>query len=261
MADFSLASIKTKVDKIRASIVDKKGSINKKNIYKNCTFIQNEFVNVYPYIEELKDIEKEKFLKENFYFTREDLVEEIGDLAFPKQEYEEIMKKLKPFISEQDLGALLYASKSCKIEDEGKKGKKGKIFTYNPFGEREKTLYNWLRSGEVFEKDLFPILNSLKKVDQSTELFLSIWDNYIKSHPFRVFVSKNMDEEELKDNILKRLILHGKKKIYVHSRGKTIFFSNKIINILIKEDLINFRLKKEDYTLGNSSARKFMIYK
>ncbi len=257
VSDFSLAQFKTKVGSIIGSIVDKKGSNNQKLIFKNCTFVLNPYAKVYPYQKELIELEKEKFLIENYYFTREDLIEDIAELAYPPKGFEEIMQRLKHFIPEKDLGTLLYASKVCKNENDGK------TITDDPkrstFCSREKTLYNWIRSGEVFEKDIFPMLNALEKEEMGGQLFLNWWNNFIEFHPFRIFVSINMETADLKEEVLKRILLYKQKKVYVHARGSRIKFSDKVIQQLVKSELNKFEVKPIDYILGNSKARKFII--
>lgn len=257
VADFSLAQFKTKVGSVLGSIVDKKGSSNQKLIFKNCTFVLNPYAKVYPYQRELIDLEKEKFLEENYYFTREDLVEDIAELAYPAKEYEEILQRLKPFISEKDMGILLYASKVCKQENAKQRIKEDT--KHISFCLREKTLYNWIRSGEVFEKDIFPMLNALEKEETGKQLFLNWWNNLIDFHPFRIFVSINMEDTDLKEEILKRILLYDQNKIYVHTRGARIKLCEKVIRQLFKNELKTFGIKPMNYILGNSRAKKFII--
>lgn len=264
-SDFSLVQFKARVEKLFGSIVDKRNSKNLKVTFKKCTFVLNEKASVYPYHKAMIEQAQEVFENEDFYFTRADLVNKIGALANPSSSHEKVMEQLRPYISVNDLGAILSASQVCNMEDKGVgeiKQREAHNKHIQAYKEKGRIIYNWLRSGEVFEKDILPVLSFYEKMDGGQLLFqTTIWDAFLKFHPFRFFVPGLILKEDLQDEILKRLFIYQQKEIKIYARGKKVDFTQKILEEL-KEELKNCEIKKSKlYVLGKTSARKFTISK
>lgn len=264
--DFSVVKLKAELQKILGSVVDKRNSKNLKIVFKKCNFVLNESATVYPYHEAMIKEANKSFEHEDFYFTRADLVKQIGELANPSLVHEKIMKALKGYVPDSDLGAILSATQVCKMEDDGtteNKRKDARRRHIQAFKERGKTIYNWLRSGEVFEKDILPVLPLYERMDGGKQLFqTTVWESFLKLHPFRFFVPRGVLKEDLQDEILKRLLIYQQKEVKIYTRGRKVRFTQTAINELKKEELVGYSVSRsKPYHLGDTPAMTFTITK
>jgi len=241
MAIFSLAEVKAKIDKLLE--INKSGQkivkIKKINL-KNVTFILNPRATAIPYHqaivdEELKQFNKQKTNSQELFFSREDQIDELKDMLYPGKDYDKILEKISPYISEDDNGALIYASMICKKENEKQEARDLINKLREAYKKRGLTLYNWLRCRDVFSQDIFPFLEFVKRKlgKEARSNFTPFWESLIKFHPHRIFVASKMFEEGLMDDILKRALLYKIKKICVYARKTRIGFARKIIKKLL----------------------------
>jgi hypothetical protein len=96
-----------------------------------------------------------------------------------------------------------------------------------------------------------------------TQLFNTLWETMITMHPHRVFVSINMNAEDLKEEIIRRTIFKESKKIIVYSRGTKNKISEKAAKMLSYNYLSNKKVKwelvKKKYKIGNNPAMKLEV--
>jgi hypothetical protein len=221
-----------------------------------------------PYTENLSEQEKKLWGKDEAYFLREDLVEPTMRILYPEGKYKKIIDALKSFIPQKDTASLLFAADIClkenkKSEFDGELARR-KLSEANP--RRGSILYNWLRSEEVIPFDLLPFIELKDNFQDKTlfnSLFTGIWEQFLTCHPLRIFVSVEMNEEKLLDEILKRAIFKKSKKIIIYSRG----LRNKIVNNLLKNlkvsyslgNKIKWKVQKKNYNIGLNDAMRVEI--
>ncbi len=219
---------------------------------------------ILPFVKKISRLLSQSFLQDEAYFCRSDMIEDVSKIIFPPRDYDNLIRKVKGILDKKDIGALLFAAKICEEENKGKgENKLEKIKLKSAFNQRGITLYNWLRSGDVFPEDILPLLSS-KKSFNNEQAFLTFFRNYFEDllsfHPNRIFVSLNMTKEELKTEINRRACFYDSKNIIIYSRsGRNKISEDLLKGIIILFLGIKFKIKKKIYPLGNSSAIKFEL--
>ena len=206
-----------------------------------------------------------QFLKDEAYFCRSDLLGDISQIMYPPKNYDNIIKKLKDIIDKNDVAALLFASKICEQENKGfREDKKEKRKLKDTFHRRGLTLYNWLRSGEVFPEEFLPLLgckNEFSSNEEFKSFFKEKFETFLDFHPKRIFVSTDIKPKDLINEIdLRACFYSSNDKLIIYSRSGTNQIAEKVIN---KKKIwfsnVCFNVKKERYKLGASFAIKFEL--
>ena len=221
-------------------------------------------------MKELSTLINEKYAKEKFYFTRNDLLPFIAESRVPTERYERTLSIIKPHlikIRPTEFGALRSAATICKLEDEGTSETelsaiRGKLSSCK-ICRWSNTFYNWLRCGEVFEQEIFPFMHFCIAVTDNSEefskLFLPFWYQRLAFHPTKVFVAKTMDVTELKFNLSIRLVDNKESEVKVYSRQSRNQIAKKAIDQFQRVHPNQFKIEIKKYLLGNTDARTFII--
>ena len=272
----NLIGIKAKIGEITGISYDKRGNIiinakgnRGKDINVPLTFNINIVSDVIPYMQKLSKLEKEKYKKDNFHFTRSDLIPFIAESRLPNEKYEGVLTILKPHLIKNrpfDFGALRAAATICKLEDEGTNEiEVNKLRQKLLLGHKCKwdhVLYNWLRCGEIFEQEIIPHMNFCLTITDNTKdfekLFFPFWEQRLSFHPTKIFVPMYMPENKLFFGLSTRLVDNKEKEIKVYSRSSRNKLANKVINNFIRKNN-NFEKEVKKYKLGLSDARTFII--
>ena len=267
MAIFSLGEINAKIKNLlELNQAGQKIVKIRKISLKNVTVVLNPRTAAIPYNQaiikdELARFDKQKADNQKLFFVREDQLDELQDMLYPGKNYDAVLKKIKPFVSDDDYGALTYSAMICKKENAGIEARQLILKLKEAYDKRGLTLYNWLRCGDVFPQDIFPYLTYIIRQQNvnTISVFTLFWENLIKFHHCRIFVHSWMIEEELLDDILKRAVILKIKKIYVYARKGRIPFAEKIIKKALSEDLKQFNLQEKSYTFGTGQAKTFIL--
>jgi hypothetical protein len=278
----AIAAIKNLIDiasKIKGKKIsdvksDKNGNINvtikvegKKDSNVVVTVPVNLYTNAIPYTKELANLAKENYNKENFYYTRSDILPSIAENQIPAGEYDKIIEKIRPYLKKSrlyDLIALHHAATICRLEDSN--APEEEVATYRSLlkTSRNYTLYNWLRCGDVFNEEILPQMNvcltitGRDDISNFEKLFLPFWDNRLSFHPTKVFVSHWKSKRELFLDIKTRLLDNQVNEIKIYTRkSRNKFAENIIKNFIQKNDNFDFNIKS--YKLGPTDARTFTI--
>lgn len=224
----------------------------------------NPRASVMPFLREVSAVQKQKFLDDEAYFCRKDLLGDVSRLLYPSNDYDKIIKVLKELLVDEDIGALLVASRICYEEDNGAdedKLRKSKLRSI--FGPRGINLYNWLRSGDVFQEDVLPLLSCRDQFTSEND-FKNFFKNHIEGlhdfHPGRIFVSTTMSRDDFISEINRRVCFYDAEKIVIYSRGGR----NKLAGSVLNRSVLYFSnrkyfMKSESYSLGASNAIKFEL--
>lgn len=256
--------IKAKIDSFLKLNPHISNNTNINNLWMNVT----DSAKILPFVQEISEQQKKAYLGDKAYFTREDLVEEVMRIIYPSEEYKKIINALDGFIPQKDISALLISARICKMEDD--------LIKFNELKEKHKlteaystrglTLYNWLRSGDVFPLDILPFIEAKINFSDNVlfnQLFNTFWESMINLHPHRIFVNMNMNKDDLIREILTRAIFKESKKIIVYSRCSRNHISQKV-----EKDLktsytlgkkIRWKNKKKKYKIGNNPAIKLEL--
>jgi len=242
----------------------RKADFPKTSYFKIYSIRTNPKAYVIPFVKEISDLVKEKFLKDEAYFCRSDLVEDVSKIIYPPRNYDNIIKKLKDIIDKKDIAALLFASKICEQENKGSgEDREERRRLKEAFNQRGFTLYNWLRSDDVFPEEILPLLgskDSFPSLEAFKLFFLNYFEDLIQFHPNRIFVATNMNPNYLTNEINQRVCFYPSRRLFVYSRSGRNQIAEKVIN---KKDIwfsnIQFKVKRKVYKLGASLAIKFEL--
>src|SRR3989344_6664163 len=102
MAIFSGVDINIKLKKIADKLISFGEKSEVKN-YENFSIVLNPNSKVVPYVKEISDLQKEKFMAGESYFSRVDLVEEVAKIIYPSKDYARIINKLKWILKDEDI--------------------------------------------------------------------------------------------------------------------------------------------------------------
>lgn len=274
----NLFGLDVKAEEIRGVSLDKKGNViinvkvsGKKDSIVTVSFPINLGTSAIPYLKGLSKVAKEKYLKENYFYTRADLLQPIAESQVTPKKYDDILSRLKPQLIKprpKDIGCLRYAAIICNREDSGATEKeletyRGELYHVH-HSTRGYTLYNWMRCGEVFEQEIFPFLNLCvtmsDKRDDFEKLFLPFWDGRINFHPNKIFVSRNMSTLDLQFNIKLRLIDNKQEEVRIYTRSSRIEFAKKAIEdfkMKMKDCTIN--VKEIPYKYGTCACKTYIL--
>lgn len=241
------------------------GGKSAKTEYKNCNFSSANRVS--PYLSaNAVDLVKE-YLCEQKFFSRDDNYEDVLNMIFPPKNYERIIDKISPYISEKDKGHLLAAASLCVKENKGMDTEEDikKLIEAKHFTKRARTIYNWLRSEDVFPQDIYPIIATRGGMNISAEdfrdkIFPKFWDEMISKHLWRIFVPRGSTRESLIAEITERIYLHKRESVYVYSRDNVNKLSKSVVYECKGYDgphHLNVSVKK--YDIGNHPALRFKI--
>lgn len=227
----------------------------------------NSKTNVSPFLKDVKEIAEEQlnsYFNDDVFFTRIDIAEEVAKVINPPRKYKKIIDKLNGLVEQKDIGALLYASRICEGEDKGEIKDDIQIRKLvEAYKNRGSTLYNWLRSEDVFPLDIIPLIESKDQfpdVESFHSVFKMQWENLIKFHPWRIFVSIKYSDEELREEILRRVVFWKMHEVFLYSRRTRNKFAS-----IVSKDCLNYidrsyKIDSKQYKIGDAPALRLKIY-
>jgi hypothetical protein len=224
-----------------------------------------------PFVKEICEEQIKSYLADKVFFTRVDIAEEVAKIINPPRKYEKIIQKLRGLLDEKDIGALFYAARIC--QKENKSESEGEIEIRRmaeAYGNRGRTIYNWLRSEDVFPIDILPIIESKQNFpdkESFNAIFRRQWEELIKFHPWRLFVKRGLpkeyqrNEEDLREEILKRFIFWEMREVFIYSRKSRNKIAKKVARYCLAYLGEHPRIAKKSYKIGNDPALRIKIYK
>ena len=133
------------------------------------------------------------------------------------------------------------------------------------FTKRGRTIYNWLRSGDVFTQDIYPVISMKGGMDVSDEIFKKeifpiFWNEMISKHLWRVFAKKRASKDDLVSEIIERIYFHKREHVYIYSRDNV----NRLANMAISDcskcgGSPNRRVSIKKYNIGKHPALRFKL--
>jgi len=148
------------------------------------------------------------------------LVDSNGKLMNPKKWMSDISKELVlEYLEDQDKAYLLASISICIKENEGLDTSGNSFKLCN---NRARTIYNWIRSEDVFPQDILPIISQRRKIAISDtgfkKQFKENWEEMIRKHHWRIFVGLDHSYEDLCADIIERIHLYDRPSVYIYSR-------------------------------------------
>jgi len=213
----------------------------------------------------------DELLRRDFGFGRLDLAPLQSEIAYQALTHEEIIKTLKQFLSEPDLGALACAAAIVRMEDEKKDA--ARVLTVRlaqAYGSRGKKIYNMLRSRifegtNIFQSIVCPFLDLVKKTYPDDPwkvrgIFGGFFEDILKYYPHGVWIAPKMDYKKVLLAVMGR-VKDAKVPVSIYARGSKDIETAKQICAEILKERSDLEVIKEDYTLGMDIACMMTIVK
>jgi hypothetical protein len=212
-----------------------------------------------------------------FGFGRVDIAEQQSELAYLSYTHEQLIKALKPYLPESDIGALVAASTVVRLEDKQDPASKQRSQELlanlrRAYGSRGRKIYNMLRSkvyqgATIFHSIIMPFLEEAKKTYPRDAwkvrgIFSAFFDDILRYYPRAIWVD-NPNPKALKRRYVRILgrITKEQVPVSVYARKtKCIRAAEEICELVLKARP-ELQLTKETYTLGSDIACMFTIVK
>lgn len=246
--------LKQAIEKQDLTLLRKSLVQNKSTVYKNCN-IRIYHINVEG-VKEAKDLfnieDRKELLDETgqkYVLTFDDVYKNDAELASPESKDLRMIKDFKPFLSEEDLGALNSALTIVRLENEGKINEAEKLLKQSreSYTRRGRVIYNWVESNE-FMSVIYPKLLSLKMEAKGLGhgeyspwlhgIFKMFFEKKMEYHERSIYMNASVPPEETLIQIQKRLLVDKVSEICVYTRKE-----RGIRNV---KSAVNMFLEKED---------------
>ena len=246
--EFSVLKVEPKV----ADIIEEQnlGKIIDKSSDKHTVIINNPTINVYKLdksvLEDLSDL---------FFIGKMDVIEEsmVSEEALLINNIKNVLKKIEPYLSGEDYGALSYASYMIKLEDKGKDVEELHRKLFDTYGHRGARIYSLLRAN-IFETDILPLIKEDAKREEISEHI-----NKMITAPEAIFVSKFMNKNSIKKQIENRFS-RGINSFQIFARASGVKTATEAIEETIKKEK-HVACKVEKYPLGEKEAVTITVQK
>lgn len=197
--------------------------------------VNNPFISIGGRAEDLRII-PELFIK-NIGLVREDIAQEELIILLNKKSVE-LLKKIKPFMDEEDKKALAYASTMIELENRGIDVIDMRDKLFRACKGRGVRIYSLLRS-KVLQRDILPLIDEYEKIEegswknQMAEIIRGMIKDMISYHPNVIYVHSDMKQYELLGEIYKR---KEEEFFEIFARGKCIKLAKNVIDKFIKQN-------------------------
>lgn len=214
---------------------------------------------------------KDLFEKADFGFGRKDLAPIESEIAYQTLDHRQIIKKIKPYLISQDVGALTCSATVIRLED---KQDKEADTLYKKlrecYGARGRKIYNMLRSkiyegSNIFESIICPFLDiaQSKYPDDPFKvrgIFTKFFEDILMYYPYGIWINKPKEVKDYQIKVLGRLRRESL-PISVYARGKScIDTAIEVCKFVIENDS-ELALEREDYELGKDIACMLTLHK
>lgn len=215
-----------------------------------------------------KEVEKVPQLieKENFIVIREDLLP-----LFYRQlmvSNEDILERIRPYLSTKDYGAFLNAVSLIRAEDSKRSGEVEELYRklWRDYSVRGRKIYNLLRSNK-FAEYVMPRLEALEKMYNKTEEiakgFQEFLNKTLEYMPYAIWVNPFMTVEDIVTQIRKRVIGDKVPLLCVYGRGTQIAkvkeACEKFFDELEENEKMKFARGSEEYEIGLTEGITYFI--
>ena len=230
--------------------------------------------NTLPFDATTEKLAKQLF-EHNFGFGRADLAEQQSELAYVSLTHAQIIKTLKPYLTQADQGALVAAVTVVRLEDKRDPDSKQRSHTLlenlrNAYGSRGRKIYNMLRSkvyggATIFHSIILPFLDDVKKRYPSDQwkvrgIFSAFFDDLLRYYPRAIWVNSPGKVKKRSLGVLGR-IQKEQMPITVYARTARCISTAEGICQVVLDARPELQIIKETYTLGPDAACMFTIAK
>jgi hypothetical protein len=233
--------------------------------------------NTLPFDETTERLANELF-EHDFGFGRADLAEQQSELASLSLAHEQIIKALKPYLTEADRGALVAAATVVRLEDKNDAESKRRSHELLDnlriaYGIRGRKIYNMLRSrvyegATIFHSIILPFLDDVRKRYPDDQwkvrgIFSAFLDDLLRYYPRAIWVNISGSEKTLKRRYIKVLGRINKEQapVSIYARTRRCIKAAQRVCELVVEARPDLEMTTETYTLGLDVACMFTILK
>lgn len=182
---------------------------------------------------------------------------------------EEILERIKPYITTRDYGAFLNAISLIRAEDSKSEKEANELYwkLWRYYGSRGRKFYNLLRSNK-FAEYVMPRLDALlkkygNKLEEIAKEFQSFLNGILDYMPFAIWVNEFMTIEDIIAQIKRRVFTDKVPMVCIYGRGTQINkvkeACDKFFDELKNNEKEKFARGMEEYEIGLTDGITYYI--